>query len=237
MFTKLELPLAFFLIPCSIVATCQQNPSSSAVAAAQEFPATFQENIVAGKTPAGAKVQAKLGMATLVNGTVIPQGAIFSGEVIESVGKTKTDPSKLAIRIDSAQWKNGSATLKVYLVGWFYPFVAQPGQELQYGPQQPASRTWNGMGEYPADNTKVYRPFPSGGSDSDSGPDTSSMTSLHRVQMKNVQTDRGADGTIALLSSHSNIKLDKAMTYVLASSELLAAPAKLATGKKSVTAK
>jgi hypothetical protein len=231
MFTKLELPLVFFLILSSIVADCQQKPPSAAAAAAQEFPVAFQENIVAGKTVAGAKVQAKLGMATLVNGTVIPQGAVFSGEVIESVGKTKTDPSKLAVRIDSAQWKNGSATLKVYLVGWFYPFAVRPGQDLQYGPQQPASRTWNGMGEYPADNTKVYRPFPGGGSDSNSSPDTSSVTSAHRVQMKNVETDRGADGTIALLSTHSNIKIDKSMTYVLASSELLAAPAKSAAAK------
>lgn len=67
-------------------------------------------------------MQAKLRMATLVNGTVIPQGAVFSGKVVESAAKTKTDPSKLAIRIDSAQWKNGSTALKIYLIGWFYPF-------------------------------------------------------------------------------------------------------------------
>lgn len=232
MFTKSELSFAFLFLVSSLTAVGQQKTPSSASAAAQEFPVTFQQTIVAGKTPAGTKVQAKLGMATLVNGTVIPQGAIFSGEVVESLAKTKTDPSKLAIRIDSAQWKNGSATLCVYLVGWFYPFVPQPGQDLQYGPRS-ANGTWNGLGEYPADNSKVYRPFPRGDSTTNgSAPDTSnSVTSQHRVQMKNVQTDRGTDGTIDLVSSHSNIKLDKSMTYVLSSSELLATSAKPAATK------
>lgn len=227
MFTKLALPFAAFLSLCSIAAFSQQASNAPASAAAQEFPVAFQDNIVAGKTPTGTKVQGKLGMATLVNGTVIPQGAVFSGQVVESVAKTKTDPSRLAVRIDSAQWKNGSAKLSVYVVGWFYPFIAQNGQDLQYGPQQSATRTWNGMGEYPAQNSHVDRPFPSGGSDSNSSPDTSSSaTSAHRVQMKNVQTDRNADGTIALVSSHSNIKLDRSTTYVLAGADLLATPAK-----------
>jgi hypothetical protein len=226
MFTRLILPCLALNIFLSSVLLGQQSPAPSP--ANQEFPVIFQQNIVAGKTPAGTKIQAKLTMATLIHGVVMPQGAVFSGAVVESVAKTKSDPSKLAIRIDSAQWKNGSATLKVYLVGWFYPFVSQSGQDLQYGPQQPATRTWNGQGEYPAQDSHVYRPFPGGDSDSNSSsPDTStSVTSLHRVKMKNVETDRNADGTVTLVSSHSNIKLDRATTYVLANSTLLATPAK-----------
>ncbi len=234
MFTKLELPLLILGLSCSTTLLCQQTPATPpASAAAEEFPVVFQQNVVAGKTAVGTKVQAKLSMATLVNGTVIPQGAVFTGEVVESAARTDKDASKLGVRIESAQWKNGSAQLKLYLVGWFYPFISQPGQDVQYGPQQPASRTWNGEGEYPADNSKVYRPFPSGSSDSgSSSPDTStSAASHHRVQMKNVETDRDADGTILLVSNHSNIKLDKSTTYVLASSALLAAPAKSAAAK------
>lgn len=232
MFTKLELPFALsllFFLCFPPLGFGQQTSTPSASAVAQEFPVTFQENVVAGKTPVATKVQAKLGMATLVNGTVIPQGAVFSGEVVQSVAKTKSDPSKLGIRIDAAQWKNGSAALKLYLVGWFYPFASQAGQDLQYGPQQSAKGSWNGMGEYPADNAKSYHPFPTGGSDSNASPDTSnSATSQHRVQMKNVQTDRASDGTITLVSSHSNIKLDKSTMYVVASAELLAASPKSA---------
>jgi len=233
MFTKLELSLFAVLLLSSTALLGQQKSVPSAASAAQEFPVVFQESMVAGKTAIGTKVEAKLGMATLVNGTVIPQGAVFSGEVVASTAKNKTEPSRLGIKIDSARWKSGSATLKLYLVGWFYPALAEAGQDLQYGPQQPATRTWNGQGEYPADNTKVYRPFPSAGADGNSsGPDTStSVTSQHRMKMKNVETDRGNDGTIALVSSHSNIKLDKLTTYVLASPELLVVPAKAATAK------
>jgi len=181
--------------------------------------------VTAGKTPAGTKVQAKLEVATLVEGSVIPRDAVFSGEVIESVAKTKSDPSRVALRMDSVQWKTGSASIQVYLTPWYYPTNESVGQDLQYGPQQPAKRTWNGQGQYPDPNSKVYRPFP--GSDSDksaSVPDTpSAITSNHRVLMKNVTTATSNDGTLALVSKQGNIKLDKLTIYVLSRGDLNAA--------------
>lgn len=228
MFTKLELSLAVSLLLCSILGLGQQAPTPPASALAQEFPLTFQENITAGKTPIGTKVQAKLAMATLVHGVVIPQGAVFSGEVLESVAKAESSPSRLAIRIESAQWKNATATTKLYLTGWFYPAVFQGGPNLQYGPQQSDKKTWNGMGQYPS-NSPEYHPFPNSVSN-DNGPAVpqadSAGTSSHRLRMKNVQTDRSADGTITLVSSHANIKLDKSTMYVMANTELPAAAPK-----------
>jgi hypothetical protein len=51
--------------------------------------------------------------------------------------------------------------------------------------------------------------------------DTPSTTiSNHRVLMKDVETEGGNDGEIARVSKHSNIKLDKVTTYVLASRDL-----------------
>jgi hypothetical protein len=181
----------------------------------------MQQSVTAGKTSAGTKVQARLQVATLVNGTVIPRNAVFSGEVIESVSETKTDPSRVAIRMDSAQWKNGSAAVKVFLTAWYYPAVDAVGQNLQYGPQQPAKRTWNGEGQYPDPNSKSYKPFP--GSETDKGaavPDTpSSTTSNHRVLMKDVETVSAADGSVALVSKRNNLKLDKLTTYVFAGAD------------------
>ena len=185
----------------------------------------LQQSVTAGKTPAGTRIQARLGVATLVDGTVIPRNAVFSGEVIESVAKTKSDQSRVALRMDSVHWKNGSAPVKVYLTAWYYPTKDTTGQDLQYGPQQPANRTWNGQGQYPDPNSKSYKPFP--GSDSDKGtsvPDTpSSAASNHRVLMKDVVAESGTDGSLALVSKQSNIKLDKLTTYVLASGDLLPA--------------
>jgi len=185
----------------------------------------MQQSVAAGKTPVGSKIQAKLGLATLSQGTVIPRNAVFSGEVTESVAKTKADPSRLAIRMDSVQWKDGTATVRVFLTAWYYPQKDMNGQDLQYGPQEPANRTWNGQGQYPDPNSKVYKPFP--GSESDKGssvPDTpSSATSNRRVLMKDVESVRTDNGDLELVSKRSNIKLDKLTTYVLAVGDLLPA--------------
>ena len=199
----------------------QQKPSNPP-SAGHEFPVTLQQSVIAGKTAIGSKIQARLGVATLVDGTVIPRNAVFSGEVVESVAKTKTDPSRLCLRMDSVQWKDGSASVKIYLTAWYYPSRDETGQDLQYGPQQPANRTWNGEGQYPDPNSKVYQPFPRGESDkSSSVPDTPNATlSNHRVLMKNVETASGNDGTLTLISQRANLKLDKLTTYVMASGDL-----------------
>lgn len=233
MFTRLALSFLAFLSFGSIMALGQQTPTASASAVAQEFPLVFQQSIVAGKTQVGTRIRAKLRMATLVHRVVIPEGAVFSGEILESVAKANSTPSRLALRIDSAHWKNASAAIKLYLTGWFYPAVLQGGPNLQYGPQQSDQRTWNGMGQYPT-GSPTYHPFPNsvGNDNGPAVPQTeSSAPSSHRVRMKNVETDRNADGSLALVSSHSNIKLDRSIIYVLASSELLANSPKPASAK------
>jgi hypothetical protein len=203
------------------------TPSSPASTSStiREFPVMVEEYVVAGKTPVGTKVMAKLQVATLVNGTVLPKNAIFSGEVLESAAKTKTDPSRLAVRMDSVRWKNGSAEIRVYLTPWYYPVVDQNGQNLQYGPPEPAKRTWNGLGQYPDTTTKVYRPFPGGDSDKSGGaPDTpTSILSKRRIQMKDVDSVVSDAGAIAIVSKTSNLKLDKLTIYVLATGDLLPA--------------
>ena len=217
--------LILCVLSCSEILS-QQKPAASAVPpGTQEFPVVMQQNVAAGKTPVGSRVQAKLEVATLIDGAVVPRNAVFSGEVIESVAKTATDPSRLAIRIDSVLWKKGSASITAYLTAWYYPTKDATGQDLQYGPTQPANRTWNGQGQYPDPNSKVYRPFP--GSDSDNGasaPNTPSSTaSNRRVLMKDVESAKNSDGVIAIVSKSNNIKLDKLTTYVLATGDLLPA--------------
>jgi hypothetical protein len=207
----------------------QTAPASPGMAAGSgpavvEFPVTLEQNVVAGKTVVGTAVHAKLVVATLVNGVVVPKNAIFSGVVTESAEKSKTDPSRLAIRLDSAQWKEGSIPVKIYLTPWFYPSQEEEGdQNLQYGPTKDAKATWNGQGQYPSQNSKIYQPFP--GRDTDQGsavPDTpSAVPSNHRVMMKNVESSNASDGAIALASKHSNLKLDKFTTYVFADGDLV----------------
>jgi hypothetical protein len=204
--------------------------TTTSAAAALELPVVMKQNVTAGKTPAGTKVQAKLIAATLVEGVVIPRDALLSGEVIESLAKTETDPSRLGIRIDSAQWKNGSARLKVYLTAWYYPEEVIPPQSILYTPADAATnnrRTWNGMGTYPDPNNPVaLERFPAGDTseqDKKAPPTaTVSSTGKRRAPMKNITSVHGSDGSLEITCSHSNIKLDKLTTYVLASADLTA---------------
>lgn len=209
------------LVLCA-AAAAQQTSAPPPPSALREFPVTLQQSVESGKTKIGSKVQAKLVTATLVNGKVIPQNAILSGVVIESMAKSAKEPARLAIRVDSAQWKDGSASMRAYLTPLFYPATAQAGQDLQYGPPEPASKTWNGAGQYPSADSRVYQPFPGSDSDKNHGaiPDTpTSITSSRPVMMKNVGSAPTNDGGIALISAHANLKLDKLTIYVLVSGD------------------
>jgi hypothetical protein len=96
----------------------QPKPAASS-AAGLEFPVLMRQNASAGTTPVGTKVQAKLAVSTLVNGVVVPRDAILSGEITESVAKSATNPSRLAIRMESAQWKNRSGPMVFVLAPSF----------------------------------------------------------------------------------------------------------------------
>jgi hypothetical protein len=198
------------------VLLCAQSkppaPSSAAasVASVQEFPVTMRQNVKAGTTPVGTKVEAKLTMATLLGGAVVPAGAIFSGEVIESAKKSSSDPSRIAIRMDSVQWKNTSKPITAYLTAWYYP-VQMPQNE-----DRDDCQTVGGMAaKCPLGTGTPGSRFPP-----DALPPPPAQLSQSRVAMKDVESARDADGTIALTSTHSNIKLDKTTTYVLATGEL-----------------
>ena len=204
----------------------QQRPVSANASQGTEFPVIMRENVAAGKTPVGTKVEAKLIVATLVNSVVVPRDAILSGEVTESVAKSATEPSRLALRMDSAKWKDKSLPVKLYLTAWYYPVATMAPQDLSYQPPDAARspKNWNGAGTYPDPNNPASQPFPGRDTDKDSGPTASSPSttiSKHRVLMKDVESTRQSDGTVVLSSRRSNVKLDKVTTYVLASDDLI----------------
>jgi hypothetical protein len=208
----------------------QTTPAAPSSSAGLEFPVIMRQNVAAGTTPVGTRVEAKLAVATLVHGVVVPQDAILSGEVTESMAKSASGPSRLAIRMDSAQWKNGSApkllqlTNKVYLTAWFYPAAMPSPQDLSSGVADAGShpKAWNGAGVYPGQRNPTSPPFPGADTGADSlpaPPAPASNISQHRVLMKNVESTRTDDGAVTLTSKRSNIKLDKTTTYVLAAGD------------------
>ncbi|HUM05173.1 MAG TPA: hypothetical protein VLT90_06915 [Terriglobales bacterium] len=215
--------LGWMVVVFALVAFGQERPTGAGAPATVEFPINFKQKVEAGKTPVGTKVQAELAIATLLNGKTVPRNAVFSGEVVESVAKTATEPSQLALRMDSVQWKNGSASLKAYLTAWFYPVQAGAGPDLAYGPTQSEIKTWNGMGAYP-DSQMPGQRFPdSSVTDPDRAPADSPATRIsnRRVVMKDIESTRREDGTVVITSKRNNIKLDKLTTYVIATGDLL----------------
>jgi hypothetical protein len=211
---------------------------SAANSSGLELPLIMRQKVVAGVTPVGTVVQAKLTVATLVDGVVVPENAILSGEVTESVARSVTDPSRLAIRMDSAQWKTHGApkvlnlTKKVYLTAWSYPATSTLPADLAYQPPDLSTgqRSRGRMGSNPSAPPPTQR-LPGADDSSDTtastAPPASTSTSSaapHRVLMKDVESTRAQDGTVALTSRHSNIKLDKSTTYVFAGGELASGP-------------
>jgi hypothetical protein len=189
-----------------------------------ELPIMLRQTVEAGKTGVGTKVEALLMMGTMTKAGVIPRGAVISGEVTESVAKSANSPSRLAIRMDSAQWKNGGAKFKLYLTAWFYPPAPMAAPNLSYGPAGDR-RNWGGV-DPTVDTTDPPNPAQtiSRQQGQDVGANASapaSIISKERVLMKNVKSENGADGSVVLVSSRSNIKLNKETTYILAMNELL----------------
>ena len=178
----LALPTLVLSVFYSASLIGQQTPASGVATGAEEFPVILQRGITAGKTPVGTKIQAKLGTATLVNGTVVPRNAVFSGEVTVSSAKTKTDPSRLAVRMDTVQWKSRIGPRKGLfdrmvlphpLRDWTNPRVWAAGN------QPPV------LGTAPAptpdpNSSDTYKPFPTG--DSDQGSSVPNTPGGHHLE-------------------------------------------------------
>jgi len=196
--------------------------SAADACAGCELPINLRQSVEAGKTAVGTKVEARLMMATMIAGAVLPRGAVISGEVIESVAKSKDSASRLAIRMDSAEWKNAEAKFKVYLTAWFYPPAPMPAPNVSYAPPGDR-RNWGGT-DPTVDTTDPPNPAQRLSRNQDAGMNAdapATVISTKRVLLKNVQSANGADGSVVLVSSRSNIKLNKVTTYILAVKELV----------------
>ena len=196
--------------------------NGASVCVACELPVILRQSIEAGKTTVGTKVEARLIMATMIKAGVIPRDAVISGEIVESVAKSGNSPSRLAIRMDSAQWRNGAAKFKMYLTAWYYPPAPMAAPDLSYGPPGDR-RNWGGV-DPTVDTTDPPNPAQKLSTHQDNGVNAgapASVISTRRVLMNNVKSESGTDGSVILVCSRSNIKLNKVTTYLVAMSEVL----------------
>ena len=195
------------------VLLAQQQPL---VSGTQEFPILMRQSIEAGKTPVGAKVEAKLTMATLIGGKVVPKGATFSGVVVESGARSGSSPSRLCVRMDSVHWKKGSEPVRAYLTAWYHPdYMYDPSRLGAPDNPQTATRESDRAGSaFKAQG--LYD-----GTISGANPAPAWKTSERRILIKNVESVHSSDDArIVLTSSQWNLKFDKLTTYVLATGDL-----------------
>lgn len=223
---RLFRALAVFACCFPVAVLAQRNPSLIALPSpvppsSQEFPVMMRQSVAAGKTPVGTKVQAILSIATLVSGKVIPDGAVLSGVVVESTAKSAAGLSRLSIRMESVEWKTGSLALTTYLTQWYHPM------RLTLGEDRFDDRP-NANGEHSNRTWATYNPNASDAllfsSDSNqahlkTAPPPAMTVLEHRVMMKDVRLEKDGNGGQTLISSRSNIKLDKSTTYVFTTSE------------------
>jgi hypothetical protein len=168
-----------------------------------EFPLELRQKIVAGQTPAGSAVEAKLVIATLVRGVVIPEGAMFSGTVEESVARAGNTPSRLRIHITAAKWNAGSMTVNLYITNTCYPHrrSALEKEDSLSGLQKRQDEILQAQqhgGVIPMLDTEK--------------PGASSRYE-HRTVLEDTKGERDEDGRIAILSEKSNLKLDAGRVY------------------------
>lgn len=217
MFSRRFFVCVVILASCSVLSFTQRPPSPSPHPALHEFPLALQQNIESGKVKIGTKVQARLATATMFRGTVIPRDAVFTGVVIESDAKNEKYPAKIAIRMETAEWKGGSTSLTAYLLPLWYPPAIQTAQGPPNGSDDTDPRTLDG-GQ--SQSPMQQRPFPTNDSQAAQSAIPEFPTTSNRpVQMRNVALVRADEGGAALVSEHTNIRLNKFTTYVFAAIE------------------
>jgi hypothetical protein len=215
MFSRRLLVQVALIGACCAASIGQQSQSSSS-SALREFPVVLQQSVEAGKTPVGTKIQAKLAVATLFHGILVPRNAVISGVIFESVGKSGKAPSRLGIRMENAKWKDESTCMmKAYLMPLYYAMMAQSAQAVPNASPDPEdSRTLNGPAQ--SSSPMSQQPFPDNSAASRGAIPDTPLLSSRPVSMKNVRIEPIEDGGVALVSEHANIKLHKMTTYILA---------------------
>lgn len=216
--TKRTLSQVAIIVFCVTASMGQQKPPTPSASGLHEFALVLQQSIESGKATIGTKVQAKLAVATMFEGTVIPRNALFSGVVIESTLKSANEPAKLAIRMETAEWKHGSTSITAYLLPLYYPAMTQSLPNFGDSPQQSGPNTPDGTGQPSSSESPMRHPsFPT--DESQSAIPEVSTSSNRPVQIKNVAVALADEGGAALVSEHGNIKLFKLTTYVFAARE------------------
>lgn len=192
--------LMFVLLLLFAVGSLAQPSPKPTPRAALEFPLELNQKIVAGQSAVGSKVEGKLIIATLVHGAVIPEGAVFTGTVEESVARNGANPSRLRVHLTSSKWHGGSSAVDIYLTNVVYPRRKSQQNDDPDDPMASAARRRERI--LAAERNGGMPPL----------PDTESPVTAkrydRRTTLEDVKLERGENGVIAITSEKFNVRLD-----------------------------
>jgi hypothetical protein len=209
--------------------TAIAQPTRPAAAVAQEFPAVFERKVVAGQVAQGSEFHARLKMATLVRGVVVPEGAELRGVVEESAAKSGDSPSRLKIHITQLKWGAGEMALDLYLTD-HYDRELTPGNSMsaEQGKtdlpvkgtgSEPSGWRNEGFTSRPVRGTpSSLRTIPLGSDDFDkknrepSAAPEKAAAATHG-KLDGIESVRDASGAILLTSRTHTIKLGRELVY------------------------
>jgi hypothetical protein len=159
-----------------------------------EFPLRLKSKIIAGKTPVGSAVEGTLVMATLVNGVVIPENAVFTGVIQESVKHEGNAPSRIRVHVTAAKWSGKSMAVELYATGHIYPpFSDKLDPEEIERMRDLFRRGVMAASDPTAPSAPRYDP--------------------RRLINKNIRNERSPTGEVVVVSEKSNIEMSGGAVY------------------------
>ena len=182
---RARLHASFVLITVLPLAGAHQTVTARRL----ELPVVFRQKVIAGVTTAGTPIAARLKIATLIDGTVVPAGATLSGHVELSEKNEADRPSRVRIKFDSVRWKTTIVPIRVYATGAYYPYYPMERDDVRDITNAPV------------------------------GPDVSDVVgmrlSTHWVRPDDADAVVEDDGSITVVSSKHPLKFNKDTTYLL----------------------
>jgi hypothetical protein len=114
----LVLPLSALAIALTVSAQANLKATSASETGALYLPATLNKTLRAERTHPGAAVRFTLEEPVLLgHGVVMPEGAHLQGHVTEASKLDEGRASRLAIVVETAEWKHQKVQLRAFISG------------------------------------------------------------------------------------------------------------------------
>jgi hypothetical protein len=206
------LPLSA-LAAFTVFAQSSPNTTTPSESGALYLPATLNKTIRAEKTHPGDAVKFRLNEPVLVGrGLVIPEGAVLRGRVTQANGLEGEHASRLAIVVDTAEWKHQKFPLHASISGVVKVREVSQQKSTDWRCSSPDERRSN---RFPGSAPPVPRPNPVDCRSGLANPEVN-VVRERGADLKEVLIRRNhQDGSTVLFSHRKNVHLQGGTVLML----------------------